>query len=57
MNIEDYKTYISAETMMGPNSIRILEELFDKHPNPFPTFLQIQFCRGCRSALSNVPGF
>lgn len=32
MNIDDYKAYISAETMMGPNSVRILEELFDKYP-------------------------
>lgn len=32
MNISDYKKYISAETMMGPNSARILEELFDKYP-------------------------
>lgn len=32
MNIHNYKAYISAETMMGPNSIRILAELFDKYP-------------------------
>lgn len=32
MNIIDYKEYISAETMMGPNSVRILAELFDKYP-------------------------
>ena len=32
MNIVDYKEYISAETMMGPNSVRILAELFDKYP-------------------------
>lgn len=32
MDIDNYKAYISAETMMGPNSIRILAELFDKHP-------------------------
>ena len=32
MNISDYKKYISTETMMGPNSARILEELFDKYP-------------------------
>ncbi len=31
MDIRDYKKYISSETMMGPNSIRILEELFDKY--------------------------
>lgn len=32
MNINNYKSYISAETMMGPNSVRILAELFDKYP-------------------------
>lgn len=32
MNINDYTKYISAETMMGPNSLRILEELFRKYP-------------------------
>ncbi len=32
MNIGNYKAYISAETMMGPNSVRILAELFDKFP-------------------------
>lgn len=32
MNIDDYKAYISAETMMGPNSVRILAELFDRYP-------------------------
>ena len=30
--IDTYKAYISAETMMGPNSARILAELFDKYP-------------------------
>ena len=32
MNINDYNKYISEKTMMGPNSVRILEELFDKYP-------------------------
>lgn len=32
MSISDYKKYISSETMMGPNSVRVLEELFDKYP-------------------------
>ena len=32
MKTDDYKEYISAETMMGPNSVRILEELFHKYP-------------------------
>ena len=32
MNISDYKKYISSEFMMGPNSVRVLEELFGKYP-------------------------
>lgn len=32
MNTDHYKAYISAETMMGPNSVRILAELFEKYP-------------------------
>lgn len=32
MNINNYKAYISAETMMGPNSVRILAELLEKYP-------------------------
>lgn len=32
MDIRDYKKYISSETMMGPNSVRVLEELFGKYP-------------------------
>ncbi|EOT27708.1 hypothetical protein C805_01816 [Eubacterium sp. 14-2] len=32
MNIIDYKKYVSAETMMGPNSVRILAELLEKYP-------------------------
>ena len=31
MNIDDYREYISAETMMGPNCVRILAELFEKY--------------------------
>ncbi len=32
MDIRNYQAYISAETMMGPNSVRILAELFDRYP-------------------------
>lgn len=32
MNINDYSMHFTAETMMGPNSARILEELFTTHP-------------------------
>ena len=32
MSISDYKKYFSSETMMGPNSVRVLEDVFDKYP-------------------------
>lgn len=32
MDINGYKRYISEETMMGPNSVRILAELFERYP-------------------------
>lgn len=32
MNIEEYRKYMTAEMLMGPNSLRILEELLDKFP-------------------------
>ena len=32
MDIRSYEKYISKETMMGPSSVRILAELFDKCP-------------------------
>ena len=31
MDINSYKRYITEETMMGPNSVRILEEFFDRY--------------------------
>ena len=33
MNIENFREYMTAEMLMGPNSLRILEELFTKFPN------------------------
>ena len=32
MNFNDYTNYMSSETLMGPNSARVLEELFKKYP-------------------------
>lgn len=32
MNIEEYRTHMTAELLMGPNSLRILEELLTKYP-------------------------
>lgn len=31
MDINNYKQYISTDTLMGPNSVRLLEELLDKY--------------------------
>ena len=32
MNAENYRNLITAELLMGPNSLRILEELLTRHP-------------------------
>lgn len=32
MDVDKYKKYVSEETMMGPNSVRVLAELFDRYP-------------------------
>ena len=32
MNMNNYKQYISAEILMGPNSARVLAELLQRHP-------------------------
>ena len=53
MNLGDYKAYVSAETMMGPNSVRILAELFDKYPLqtvPDDTILDL----GCGTGLTSL---
>lgn len=53
MNINDYKKYISSETMMGPNSVRILEELFDKYPMQF-TSDNLILDLGCGKGLTSL---
>lgn len=53
MNLSDYKKYISAETMMGPNSARILQELLEKFPlqlNENDTVLDL----GCGKGLTSL---
>ena len=53
MDICDYKAYISAETMMGPNSERILAELFNKYPlhlTPNDMILDL----GCGTGLTSL---
>ena len=53
MNIDTYKTYISAETMMGPNSVRILAELLDKYPLwPAPDDAVLDL--GCGTGLTSL---
>lgn len=53
MNISNYKAYISAETMMGPNSARILAELFDKYPIQFVSD-DIILDLGCGTGLTSL---
>lgn len=53
MNMDYYKEYISAETMMGPNSVRILAELFEKYPlklAPDDAILDL----GCGTGLTSL---
>lgn len=53
MNIDDYKAYVLAETMMGPNSVRILAELFDKYPLQFvPDDMILDL--GCGTGLTSL---
>lgn len=53
MNFNDYKKYVSAETMMGPNSVRILEELLDKYPLQLEPNAQI-LDLGCGTGLTSL---
>lgn len=53
MDIRNYKAYISAETMMGPNSVRILAELLDQYPlqlDPDDRVLDL----GCGTGLTSL---
>lgn len=53
MDISSYKEYISEKTMMGPNSMRILSELFDKYPlrlAPDDVILDL----GCGTGLTSL---
>lgn len=53
MNMDHYKEYISAETLMGPNSVRILAELFDKYPLRLATNDTI-LDLGCGTGLTSL---
>lgn len=53
MNIDNYRSHISSETMMGPNSVRILAELFDKYPVRFVPDDRI-LDLGCGTGLTSL---
>jgi len=53
MNISNYKKYISAETMMGPNCVRLLGELFDKYPLQL-TSDDLVLDLGCGTGLTSL---
>lgn len=53
MKISDYRKYISAGTMMGPNSVQMLAELLERHPldlAPDDTLLDL----GCGTGLTSL---
>ncbi|MDE5754187.1 MAG: class I SAM-dependent methyltransferase [Oscillospiraceae bacterium] len=53
MNFNDYKEYISEKTMMGPNSVRILEELFSRYPLELASDDEI-LDLGCGTGLTSL---
>ncbi len=53
MDISSYEKYLSKETMMGPNSARILEELLDRHPLRF-TADDLILDLGCGTGLTSL---
>jgi len=53
MNISEYKQYISAETLMGPNCVRLLGELFDRYPLHF-TSDDFVLDLGCGTGLTSL---
>lgn len=53
MNLDNYKEFLSAETMMGPNSARILAELLDRYPlRPAPDDRILDL--GCGTGLTSL---
>lgn len=53
MDFNNYKKYISKETLMGPNSVRILEELLGKYPFHFTAEDRI-LDLGCGKGLTSL---
>ena len=53
MNIDNYKSYISEKTMMGPDSVRILAELLEHNPLQFlPDDMILDL--GCGTGLTSL---
>ena len=53
MNIDNYKSYISEKTMMGPDSVRILAELLEHTPLQFlPDDMILDL--GCGTGLTSL---
>lgn len=53
LDMSKYKDYISEETMMGPNSVRILAELFDRHSLAFAAD-DLILDLGCGTGLTSL---
>ena len=53
MNTNDYTKYMSVETLMGPNSVRILEELFRRYPLQLETEDTV-LDLGCGTGLTSL---
>jgi cyclopropane fatty-acyl-phospholipid synthase-like methyltransferase len=51
MNIEIYRKYMTAVMLMGPNSLRNLEELLIKHPITISTSV---LDLGCGKGLTSL---
>lgn len=53
LNISNYQKYISEETMMGPNSVIVLEELFSQCPLQFSSD-DLILDLGCGKGLTSL---
>lgn len=53
MNYSEYESYVSLETLMGPNSIRVIGELLEKHPVKFQSEDEV-LDLGCGRGLSSL---
>lgn len=53
LDVADYKKYITKETLMGPNSVKILEELLKRHPLHLSSS-DIVLDLGCGTGLTSL---